>query len=115
MSFNYPEAIGSLSPEQRLRFYEVLAHNLTVCIRAIWSDGNIPDAEKVDRIKWVNEIQHRITSKIGVLRLKLHEWTESDTWCMIQFSIEQNGNISDDIRWAIKSSYESVVNNAGRV
>jgi hypothetical protein len=115
MAFDYPEAIGSLNSEQRLRFYEVFAHNLTVCTRVIWSDENISDAEKVDRIKWVNEILHRITNKVGVLRLNLHEWTESDTWEMIQFSIEQNKNISGDIGWAIKSSYESIVNNAGRV
>jgi hypothetical protein len=115
MAFDYPEAISSLNPEQRLRFYEVFAHNLTVCVRAIWSNDNISDAEKVDRLKWLNEILHRITGKIGVLRLNLHEWTERDTWEMIQGYIEQNKNNSGDIGWAIKTSYESIVSNAGRV
>ena len=31
----------------------------------------------------VNEILNRITSKIQVLRLHIHEWTEEDTWAMI--------------------------------
>ena len=73
----------------------------------------ISDAEKVDRLKWVNEIQHRVTGKIGVLRLNLHEWTERDTWQMIQEYVENNRNIGGDIGWAIRTSYERVLNDPG--
>jgi hypothetical protein len=30
------------------------------------------------RIKWVNEVLHRATAKVWVLRMKTHEWTEED-------------------------------------
>ncbi len=56
MAFSFPEAISSVSPAQRLRFYELLAHNLTVTMRAIWSDDALSNSEKVDRMRWVNEI-----------------------------------------------------------
>lgn len=115
MEFNFPEAIGRLSPDQRLRFYELLAHNLTVAIRAIWSDEDPSDSEKIDRIKWVNEILHRVTDKIGVIRLNLHEWTEIDTWRMIEGYMGQNRSISVEIMFAIKCSYDSVCNDEGRV
>jgi hypothetical protein len=48
-----------LSEEQRLHFYEVLAHNLTVAVRGVWSDSETSDAEKVERMKWVNEVLSR--------------------------------------------------------
>jgi hypothetical protein len=33
----------------------------------------VPDAEKVERIKWINEILHRATAKVWVLQTKTHE------------------------------------------
>ena len=43
----FAESIGSLGAEQRLHFYEVLAHDLTVSVRGIWSDAGIADAERL--------------------------------------------------------------------
>ena len=111
MSFNYPELIGDLNPEQRLHFYELFAHNLTIAIRGIWSDGGISDAEKVERIRLVNEILHRVTSKVYVLRLNLHEWTEEDTWKVIEGYVAENKGIESEVNAAIKFSY-GVVGNA---
>jgi hypothetical protein len=74
----FAEQMAKLSDEQRLHFYEVLAHNLTVAVRGIWSDEQIDDPEKVDRMKWVNEVLYRVTASVYVLRLKTHEWTEEN-------------------------------------
>ena len=106
MSFDYPKAVGALPDDRRLVFYELLAHNLTVIVRCIWSDEGITDAEKVDRMKWVNEILHRVTSKVRVLRLGEHEWTEEDSWECIKHWISQNPSIQGDICAAIKWSYD---------
>jgi hypothetical protein len=106
VDFTYPESIKGLSPPQRLHFYELLAHNLTVSVRAIWSNENVSDGEKVDRIRLINEIQHRVTSKVYVLRLQLHEWTEEDTWKMITDYVAQNRGIESDVDAAIRLSYE---------
>jgi hypothetical protein len=94
----FAESIGSLGHEQRLHFYEVLAHNLTVAVRGIWSDPRITDAEKVERMKWVNEVLHRVTAKVYVLRLRTHEWTEADFEGMIVGYIQSHPNIASDIR-----------------
>jgi len=100
--------MAELSQEDRLHFYEVLAHNLTVAIRGVWSDESISDAEKVDRMKWVNEILHRVTAKVYVLRLKTHEWTETDFEQLILEYVAAHPRIASEVASAVRSSYRTV-------
>ena len=109
MAFNYSTMITALTAEQRLHFYELFAHNLTVAIRGIWSDEEAADVEKIERIKRVNEIMHRVTSKVYVLRLRMHEWTEEDTWRMIEGYVAEDKAIEAEVNAAIKFSYGSIV------
>ncbi len=80
-------------------------------MRGILFAEGIPDPERVDRAKWLNEIAHRITSKVYVSRLNLHEWTESDIWEMIKGYVEENPAIEEEVNAAVKWSYGSVRNN----
>ncbi len=50
--------VEALAHSNRIHFYEVLAHNLTVVVREIWSDERLTNAEKVDQLREVNEILH---------------------------------------------------------
>ena len=104
----FAESIGGLTGERRLHFYEVLAHNLTDAIRGIWSNSGVGDAEKVERMKWVNEVMHRVTAKVYVLRLNTHEWTETDFEDMLLGYIQSHPGIASDIGWAVRSSYRTV-------
>ena len=90
-------------------FYELFAHRLTIIIRGFWDDPDSNDALKIEQMKWVNEIQHRVTSKIRVERLQLHDWPESDFINMISRYVKQCPSISGDVAWCIKTSYEKVV------
>ncbi len=47
MTFDYAHLVANLSEEGRIRFYELLANNLTVNVRSIWSDVNLSDAQKL--------------------------------------------------------------------
>ena len=107
-AFDYPSIIGALDSEQRLLFYEVLAHNLTVSVRGIWSDEKTSDAQKVEQLKWVNEIMHGVTCKIRVLRLNLHEWTEADSWEEIKHCVARCPNLESEIEWAIRHTYAMI-------
>jgi hypothetical protein len=107
----FAQEISKLPDEARLGFYEILAHNLTVAIRGVWADKAINDAEKVDRIKWINEILHRVTAKVWVLRLKTHEWTEADFEQMIHEYIGENEGIKHEVFAAINRSYRAVTGN----
>jgi hypothetical protein len=53
MEFDFPNLIGALSNEERISFYEILAHNLTVSVRGIWSDEHLTDRRKSLRTLWV--------------------------------------------------------------
>jgi hypothetical protein len=101
--------MASLSHEQRLSFYEVLAHNLTIVIRVVWADATISDAEKVARIKRINEGLHRVTAKVRVLRLKTHEWPDNDLGEWINSLTGDAEGIRSDIVWALNSSFQVAV------
>ncbi len=105
----FAEQMVKLTEEQRLHYYEVLAQNLTIGIRGIWSDEQTDDAEKVDRMKWVNEILHRVTAKVYVLRLKTHVWTEEDFESLILECIASNPGIAEEVGKAVRRSYQTVV------
>lgn len=105
MFINYPETIGVLNPEQRLYFYELFAHFLTVSMRGVLFSEDIPDSERVNRAKWLNEIAHRITYKIFVMQNNLFEWTESDIIEMIRMNVEKNPAIEADVNTAIEFSF----------
>jgi GrpB-like predicted nucleotidyltransferase (UPF0157 family) len=104
----FAEQVGKLSDEQRLHYYEVLAHNLTIAIRGVWADSEIDDAEKVERMKWVNEILHRVTAKVYVLRLKTHEWTEEDFERLLREYVAAHPGIAGEVGHALRFSYQAV-------
>jgi hypothetical protein len=70
--------LGQLQPEQRLLFFELLAHNLTVAARGGWSEPGLTVEEQVEALKQFNECLHRVTARIRVQRLNTHEWKDED-------------------------------------
>jgi hypothetical protein len=112
IELDYVAQISSLSPENLLRFYEILAHNLTVSVRGVWSDETLTDSQKVERIKWLNEIMHQITSKTAALRRHCYDYTEADTWKMMQHYISLCPPLAADIAFATTSSYQAVTHSA---
>lgn len=107
MDFDFPNLIGALSEEERITFYEVLAHNLTVSVRAIWSDDQLTDGQRVERLKYVNEIMHRVVMKSALLRVQKNQFTESDSWENIKHWVSLCPEIDAEIEWALRLSYKS--------
>lgn len=109
--FDYAKNIGELTLERKRKFYVLFAHDLTVSIRVIWSDENLADAEKVEGMKWINEIMHRLIFRIEELyeisKVEDDLWKEEDFYKTINHWISQNHEIvADHVGWSIKSSYE---------
>jgi hypothetical protein len=50
----------ALDPDERRVVYERLWLELTIAGRAVWSDPGLSETEKLDGLKWLNEIQHRV-------------------------------------------------------
>ena len=86
IEFDYVRQVGSLSQQSLINFYENLAYELTISIRFIRADGadeGLNDSQKVERMKWINEVMHRVVQKISYLRIGMNEWSEADTWDMM--------------------------------
>ena len=62
-------------------------------------------------MKWVNEILHRVTAKVYVLRLKTHEWTEEGFESLILGHIASHPGIAEEVGKAVRRSYPTI---AGR-
>jgi hypothetical protein len=107
MDFDYPQLIGNLNDEERLRFYEILAHNLTVSVRSIWSKDDLSDAQKVEGMKWLNEIMHGVTQKSAAMRAGRHSYTEEESWGSIKHWVSLSPMLAGHVLWAVKTSYES--------
>ena len=54
------EYLGKLSSRERSKFYEQLLFAFTIAGRAIWSDDTATDEAKLDALKWLNELTHRV-------------------------------------------------------
>lgn len=105
-----------MSKDKKVLFYELFANYLTISVRGFWSDESSTDAVKIEQMKWANEIQHRITSKIRHVRLGLKGWGNKD-WSeeafskMIEHYVRLCPSIGNDIGWCINSAFEKVQSN----
>jgi hypothetical protein len=106
MTFDYPELVGNLSEEERIRFYELFANNLTVNVRGIWSDDNLSDTQKVESMRWLNEIMAAVVQKSAALRSRRHSYSEEESWEAINHCVSQSPAIDESVEWAIEASYE---------
>ncbi len=106
MQNTYLSEMEKLNEEQRQTFYECLAHNLTIAVRDIWSSDQTPE-EKVDQLKWLNEILHRVTAKVIVLRTHDHEWSERDSWNDFEHWITQDRRNETRVLQAIDAALHS--------
>ncbi|HEX2150263.1 MAG TPA: hypothetical protein VHI31_08855 [Actinomycetota bacterium] len=52
--------LAAVDESARRRVYELLWLELTIVGRAVWSDSELNDQEKLEGLKWLNEIQHRV-------------------------------------------------------
>lgn len=106
MQSHIQDFILSLDHESRVRFYEMLAHSLTISTRSVWSQPDLSDEDKVEGMKQINEILHRIISKITTTRQESHEWKEQDIFTMLSSVPNNSANSRDEIAAVLKSTLD---------
>lgn len=74
-----------LDADARGAFLCIVAHDLTVAIRAVICDPPITE-EGLDRIKWINEVLHQLTSCINQHR----RWAAQDEAELVRAIIEDS-------------------------
>lgn len=108
MPVDYVPLIAALSRSDKIRFYIVLARDLTIATRMIWADLHLSDAERVEQMKWVNEVQHRVINRLADLHGDYGTWTEQQVWDVIWQHLAQDRATAAHVRGALKRAYERV-------
>jgi hypothetical protein len=88
---------------ERCDFFRVLAHSLTVSIRVYLCDNELDDEEKLNRVKWLNEILHRVIKLWPILLDHFKGFFE-----MMADYIEKNPNIYEQLEHCFNKSFHRV-------
>ena len=99
--------INNWSEEEKSKFYRHLSLNMTVAIRSIWSDEELEDKAKIIKIKWINEVHHRIINRLADLADERPIGTDLQVWEMIQDYAKENPAIKSELSQSIISAYDS--------
>jgi hypothetical protein len=111
---NLIESLSQLNDQQRLTFYESFAHKLTIANRAIWSNEETADRAKVERLKNINEIMHRVAQAIHVVRVTPSGWSYEHMVGEICRWVSRDESIAGDVGWAFQKSIEWALESDGR-
>lgn len=71
--------ISSWELERKIKFLEDFLKDMTVMNRAIWGNDEYTEAEKLNCLKWSNELAHRIWN----IKFELQQGTDED--CLQRF------------------------------
>ena len=104
---------AALAREERIAFYLELASGLTIAQRAIWSEAALPHAEQVERLKWVNEVQHRVLGRLRVLVLFGDQGSEEGTWGAIAQATADHPALAWVVEQEVRRSYRVVLGRRG--
>ncbi len=105
-NFDYPRDISNLSDEKKLSFYLYLTKELTISNRTILSNDSLLSAEKLNRMKYINEVIHRIVNRMQDLVYEDQLLTEQDIWEMIKHAVDQSKGIGGEVGAAISICYQ---------
>ena len=75
-----------LDADARSAFLCIIAHDLTVAIRSVVYEPSVT-AEGLDRIKWINEALHQLTSCVN----PHHRWSAHEEAQLVRGIIEDSG------------------------
>lgn len=96
--------LQNLQPEKRRLVYARFSFELTIGARAVWIDPLLTDSEKLEGLKWLNEIQHQV----------LHACHDSPNYSPSQLAKIIQGHIkhAEQIRGHVGACYRSALNHA---
>lgn len=105
----FGKPVAELSPEQRVLFYELFAHELAIGFRNIWTNKELSLQEQIEQMKWINEIMHRVVRKITYEREQTHKWLDTDMENLVAGAIKQQPGIRTIVNRAINASYKYAI------
>jgi hypothetical protein len=108
MRINFVDDISVLSKEQKKVFYILFSNNLTTSIRCVFSEKKLSESDKIECVKSINEISHRLLNRLFDLELNHNTWCEADVWGMIKNIVRLNKNIQSHVGNAISRAIKAI-------
>ncbi|UKN03477.1 hypothetical protein K6119_08115 [Paracrocinitomix mangrovi] len=94
--------------ENKIKFCEKFLYQLAITNRAIWSDDSYLNEQKIEMLKWSNELNHRVWNIL--LELKRGEDKNSMTRLIenLKFSGQQAADLHGHLGANLKLSFEKM-------
>jgi hypothetical protein len=98
----FRDKLQSFSANEKLWFLSVLAHNITVSVRATLTESQID----VSKLYALNQIQHQVTSRLTSLLEQSDEWDEN-TFAETLFDYALDGNCTGELDFAVQQTLKT--------
>ncbi len=99
------EDLVNLSVSHKTLFINILLAEITVMNRCFWGDDSIDDSEKINGLKWSNELVHRLQN----IQFKLESFDDHNTidsiFDNIDFNKKQSNLLSSHIHPTVVNAY----------
>jgi hypothetical protein len=110
MSGNFSEAVLLLDREQKRGFYQFFALDLTEAVRVTIQNEDLPEDEKLSRVRWLNEILNQTVARMRGLSWERQESVIPDYEQAVRTFVSKNPEIGWMVTYSLKRAYEIAVN-----
>ncbi len=100
-------ALLKASPDQKIYALALLAHNITISIRGVYSD-QVSENQTISKLNGLNEVQHRITSRLMNLALNKDEWAE-EVFVDFLFESSQHSDCEEEMLLALRHTLPPLI------
>ena len=100
------ERYQSLSLEQQVRFLALFGHNLTIAARDTY-EFQSPKVRAPERLRAINEIQHRVLAHIAALTEE-GDWRYEDETLLSICLDHEDGHLRGQTGWAFDEALNKV-------
>jgi hypothetical protein len=97
------DELESLPKHLRHRLFRRLWLNLTIAGRSIWSNPDLTDADKLNALKWLNEIQHRVWNAHELDNLSIEVFVD-----LVSDHVMRAQAIRGDVGWCFRDAIDHV-------
>lgn len=93
-------ALLKASSNQKIYALALLAHNITISIRGVSAD-QVSEKQTISKLNGLNEVQHRVTSRLMNLALNKDEWSE-EVFVDFLFESSQHKGCEEELLLALR-------------
>jgi hypothetical protein len=94
-------ALSRLSSDRKVYVLSLLAHNLTISARGVYSERS-DESEKIKKLQSLNEMQHRLSSQLMYLASKDGDVLPDDAFTDCLYSFASQGGSEVELTSALK-------------